>query len=99
MPTRNISNNLCESCIRSLGSSVVLTFDVADTGVCGRCGRKAEVFDLELVSFYFSVGLSSDVILQKLPRLRCPHNDLADTASLSWPQIGERLSKVVTPRV
>lgn len=47
--------------------------DVADTGVCGICGKTAEVFDLDLLEEYRQQNLPDETIWRSLPRLRCSH--------------------------
>lgn len=88
--------NLCEQCIRTAGSMVVPTFDVADTGRCGSCGAIGEVFDLELLSVYLSLGLTPEHVYHHLPRLRGTHLAAESPAPLSWPDVASKLAPLVT---
>ncbi len=65
--------NLCEGC---LPRNIPANFNVADTGICGKCGELNEVWDLDLLDLYRSKGLSDDEIWKNYPRLRLSVNNV-----------------------
>jgi hypothetical protein len=56
------------------------------------------VFDIELVNFYFKLGLTPQTIHKHLPRLRGAHLSSDHSLPLSWLDIASRLAKIVVVR-
>lgn len=77
MMTEN--HNVCTSCV---DARLRPSIDVADTGICGKCGTFTDVWDIDLIRLYKDAKLSDSVIFQKLPRLRCSHLPGAKNLSL-----------------
>lgn len=86
--------NLCESCVKA-ANLVVPSFDTADTGRCGCCRVVGEVFDLELINFYFSLGLPPELVYRHLPRIRSNHGAENKAEPLSWSDIGRKVAPFI----
>lgn len=69
-PNKVATHNLCESCHSQYGCGVSHEFTVADTGICGVCGKMSEVWDCELLAFYREERIPDYTVFEKFPRLR-----------------------------
>lgn len=62
------NHNVCATC---LDEAMHPSLDVADTGVCGKCGFINDVWDVEVIRLYTEAKIPDDKVWQALPRLRC----------------------------
>ena len=67
-------NNICDKCEPK---PHVLSYDIADTGICSVCGSVGECWDHDLVSYYRRFNLTDKKIWENLPRLR--NNGISST--------------------
>lgn len=72
--------NRCEKCAGSAPYYV----ELADTGLCGRCGSIAEVIDPPLLRFYRRNAIRLEAQRHLLPRLRA-----SSPTSCQWRSLGQ----------
>lgn len=82
-----MNHNVCENCIEGGGQP---SYEVADTGICSRCGSVNEVWDIDLLQIYRYAHISDSKVFQTLPRLRCSH--LPGAQDLSLEAIREKVA-------
>lgn len=69
-----VNHNICATCLTAAEPGRPSpSWDVADSGVCGRCGKYADVFDLEVLEICRAAGLSDSQVHRLVPRLRASH--------------------------
>lgn len=74
-----MNHNVCESCVECEEHP---SYEVADTGICSKCGSVNEVWDIDLLKLYRGANISNSKVFQALPRLRCSHLPGAKVLSL-----------------
>lgn len=82
-----MNHNVCGSCIESRERP---SCEVADTGICSKCGLVNEVWDTDLLKIYRDAHISDSKVFQTLPRLRCSY--LPGAQHLSLEEIREKVA-------
>lgn len=90
-----INHNQCAACIEEEGTFPVPYAALADSGMCGTCGKIDEVYDMTLLNLYFRRGFSIEFIVKYLPRLRLPlsHPNTTPSYAKWWERPGRAMNR------